>query len=758
MAGIGKTSIALTVLHHDRIKDLFGDNRRFIRCDQFPASPGHFLTRLSEVTGAGVGNPGDLVPLRSFLSSTKIFIILDNFESIFNPEGTNSRAILGVVDELCQLENIRVCITSRIGVVPWRCKHLEIPMLPTEAARDIFYGTHNDGGQSGVVDDLLERLKFHPLSVTLLAATASHNNWGHKRLIEEWNIRRAQVVRADGNEGLEATIILSLDSPTFLGLGPRARDLLGVIAFFPQGVHESTMEWFFPAFIDIETVCNKLCALSLTRRNGDFLTMLGPLRDYLVPRDPGSSPLLRLARDHYFTRLLVDIYPDGPESEEARWITSEDINVEHLLDIFTPIDATTDGVWDACNHFMEHLYWHKPRETVLGPKIEALPDGHPSKTNSLFGLSQLFGLIGNHAERKRVLTCALELRRREGDDSQVAQTLRHLSDANRWLGLYEEGLQRAEEALGIHRRLSDTAGEASSLNDLAVLLFDHNQFDAAEDAASRAINLVLGENKKFVVCESHHLLGWIYQSKGEGEKAIHHFKTAIATASPCKSHDQLSSIDLALEQLSLDKNRSDDANARVWQAKSHTTGGACREFYMKNTNKTLGQATYTGGGGDFEDAVQKRLNQCITIYAREDPTDCQQTLPPGTPIPQRPYCQWTAIPPTEATQDISFAVNRGKWFPAKFALGGQCSTLVDGDSAAFVNPNHTINLRIEVVIFVIPNLPLVESLHFQWPGYDGWGAQVRFVSHRPTGVTGLLSRSGSWITGSYQDPYPARSW
>ena len=56
--GIGKTSIALTVLHHDRIK------RRFIRCDQFTTSYGHFLGRLSEVVGAGVENLRDLASLR----------------------------------------------------------------------------------------------------------------------------------------------------------------------------------------------------------------------------------------------------------------------------------------------------------------------------------------------------------------------------------------------------------------------------------------------------------------------------------------------------------------------------------------------------------------------------------------------------------------------------------------------------------------------------------------------------------------------
>jgi len=567
--GIGKTSTALTVLHDDRIKQRFGDNRRFIRCDKFPASLSHFLHRLSTVIGAGVKNPEDLTPLRPFLSSREIFIVLDNAESVLDPQGRDAREIYAVVEELSRFNNVCLCVTSRISIVPPTCKSLDIPMLSMEAACDTFYHIYTHGERSDPVDGILKQLDFHPMSITLLATVAYHNKWGTDRLIREWETRRINVLRTQHNQSLAATIELSLASLMFQELGPDARELLGVVAFFPQGVDENNINWLFPTISDRTSVFDNFCNLSLTYRSGGFVTMLAPLRDYLSPKDPGSSLLLCTTRDSYFSRLSVDVTPDDPGFEETRWIVSEDANIEHLFDALTPADTNSDNFWSACTHFMEHLYWHKPRLVVLGPKIEGLPDGHPTKPQCLMELSRLFLSVGNHAESKRLLVQTLTLWRERGDDLRAARTLTTLSLANRRLGLHKEGIPQAKEASEICERFHDISGQVQSLQRLARLLYEDNQLDAAEEAVTRALDLSSGEGDQFMVCGCHRLLGEICHSKGKTEMAINHLETAIGIASPPNWPNELFWCYFALVEVFSDNGRFDDAHINIEHTKSH---------------------------------------------------------------------------------------------------------------------------------------------------------------------------------------------
>ena len=575
-AGIGKTSIALTLLDHHLIKERFGDNRRFIRCDQIQPSRVHLLRRLSEVIGAGIENPADLAPLRPSLSSKEMILILDNAESILDPQGPDAQGINSVVKELSRFRNICLGFTSRIATLPTHCKRLVIPTLSMEAARDTFHGAYGNNERSGVIDDLLQRLDFHALSITLLATAAFHNMWDHGELVKKWELHQTQALRTDYHESLAATIELSLSSPTFEKLGSNARDLLEVVAFFPQGINKKNLDWLFPTIPDIEYIFNKFCVLSLTHLSGNFITMLAPIRDHLRLRDPKSSPLLCTIKDRYFSRLSVRLDPHDPAFQEAEWIKSEDANVEHLLDVFIAIDPNSGDVWDACIGFIDHLYWHKKRLVVLQPMIEGLPDVHPSKPGCLFGLSQLFQSVGNFKEQKRLLVDALKLVKDGGDDFRVARTLVHLSNANRLLDLREEGRQQANEALKILERLDDIAGQARCHLSLACSLLHSEgsgRLGAAEEEASRAIAILPENGQEFLVCRSHHLLGKIYRSKGEKEKAIHHFKTALGIASPLKCRGQLFRILTSLAELSLDEGRFDEAAIHIQQAKSHAVDG-----------------------------------------------------------------------------------------------------------------------------------------------------------------------------------------
>jgi len=621
--GIGKTSIALAVLHDNRIKQWFGDHRRFIRCDKFIASHVHFLRQLSKAIGADIENPEDLTPLRPFLSS-KMFIVLDNAESILGLQGTVAGEINTVVEELTQYDNICLCITSRISTVPPSCETLDIPTLSMEAAHNTFYCIYKRGNPSSLVNNILEQLDFHPLSVTILATVAQQNKWNIGRLTQEWQRQRTGMLHTQHNKSLAATIELSLASPMFQALGHKARPLLEVVAFFPQGIDENNLDWLFPSIPNRTDILDKFCILSLAYQNNGFVTMLAPLRDYLCPKIPLSTPLLNTTKEHYFSRLSVEVDPGYPGFEEAQWIISEDVNVEHLLDVFTTIDKSSVNVWDACAYFMRHLHWHKRRLVSLGPKIEGLPDDHPSKPECLFQLGRLFNTVGNPTEYRRLLIYTLELQRKQGDDYQVAETLRFLSDANRTLGLFTEGVPQAREALKIYEQLNNTVGQGRALNNLAWLLWQDNQLSAAEEAAFHAIDLHLDQDNQFVVCQCHCILGKIYNSRDESERAINHFKTALGIASSFNWHNESFWNHYFLAELFFNQGGFDDAHAHIKHAKSYTTNNT---YYLGCATEL--QAEFWYEQQRLEEARSEAL-YAVEIYgkigATSDIEDCRKLL------------------------------------------------------------------------------------------------------------------------------------
>ena len=157
--------------------------------------------------------------------------------------------------------------------------------------------------------------------------------------------------------------------------------------------------------------------------------------------------------------------------------------------------------------------------------------------------------------------------------------MNYLTNANRLMGQHEEGIQQARKVSEIFERVGDTVNQARCLIDLAWLMHDDKQPDAAEEAASRALGLLPEKYEQSQVCDVHRVLGNVYHSMGKPEKAIHHLEVALGIASSLNTVDDLSWVHFVLAEVFFGRGMLDDARAHIERAKSHAANNAYNLAY-----------------------------------------------------------------------------------------------------------------------------------------------------------------------------------
>ena len=188
----------------------------------------------------------------------------------------------------------------------------------------------------------------------------------------------------------------------------------------------------------------------------------------------------------------------------------------------------------------------------------------------------------------------------------------------------KEGIQQVQEALEIYERLNDVPGQTRSLRALANILHDDWQLDVAEGVASQVINRFSGKGEQYNVCLAHSVLGAIYRSKGEAEKALDHYETALGIASGFNWRFVLVWVHYAFASLSFDKDKFDDAHTHIERAKLLAVNDG---YYLGRMVEHQAQFWYNQG--KFEEA-RTAASHAAEVYERvgatKDVEDCRRLL------------------------------------------------------------------------------------------------------------------------------------
>ena len=278
--GVGKSFVALTLLHHNQTQAKFGRNRHFMRCDDLSNSLEAFLERLSDAIHTN--RTTDMVQLRSHVETSPPFIlVLDGVDFILDPLAPGAEEISATIEEFGSYDHVCLVTTSRMYPDIHGFHRIEVPTLSEDGARDAFYGLCSLS-RSSAMDNLIARLDFHPLSINLFANSVRENDWDESALLKAWDEDQASTLEKNYHQTLRDAVEPVFHSPTIQKLGTTARNALTAIAAFPGGIEESKLEGDFLGIAGIGEAIDILCKFSLIYRQDGFVRMLSPFRFYFA--------------------------------------------------------------------------------------------------------------------------------------------------------------------------------------------------------------------------------------------------------------------------------------------------------------------------------------------------------------------------------------------------------------------------------------------------------------------------------------------
>ncbi|KAF7351832.1 hypothetical protein MVEN_01144300 [Mycena venus] len=188
LGGVGKTSLARAILHHDEIISKFSERRTFVACES--------ALNMDDLV-ALIRTYFSLKPQKNFIQailkhlacSPPSLLDLECLETIWEPLEYR-KGIEDLLSRLSEIPNLSLMITmrgaERPASVQWTRPLLRtlLPLTPV-AARNIFVATADDWHEDSDIAELLKLAENIPLAIDLLAHLADADLLGLLSLLPD---------------------------------------------------------------------------------------------------------------------------------------------------------------------------------------------------------------------------------------------------------------------------------------------------------------------------------------------------------------------------------------------------------------------------------------------------------------------------------------------------------------------------------------------------------------------------------------------
>ncbi|KAJ6592285.1 P-loop containing nucleoside triphosphate hydrolase protein [Mycena vulgaris] len=238
--GMGKMSLAKSVLHHPTVTGKYEQHCFFVACDS-PSTKDELVTLIGAHLGLKPKKNLDRVILHHFRTNPACLLILDNLETLWEPTEIR-RDIEQFLSLLTDIQHLVLIITMR-GTERPACVGWTRPFLPAlkpltqAAARQIFIAIADDGHDSDDIDKVLLLTDNMPLAIDLIANLVESE--GCPNVLAPWEEEKTSVISDgyDKRSNLDLSISASLSSPRITSM-PHCQDLLSLLSILPDGLSD----------------------------------------------------------------------------------------------------------------------------------------------------------------------------------------------------------------------------------------------------------------------------------------------------------------------------------------------------------------------------------------------------------------------------------------------------------------------------------------------------------------------------------------